>query len=148
MPQLKAKLGEEWITVGGPGVGVPAGGAAGQILVKASASDFATAWTDPPNPTPTLPFAGTVRAWALVTAAGTVAAQAGFSSVTRPTTGTYTLTFAVTPATPYAAVASINGSVQGHLAVQQSGASVNVWIHNASLDAMNADFTIIVAGGA
>lgn len=32
---------------GEPGVGVPAGGTTGQVLAKTSATDYATAWTDP-----------------------------------------------------------------------------------------------------
>ena len=34
---------------GPPGPGVPAGGTAGQLLVKASATDYDTEWSDPPE---------------------------------------------------------------------------------------------------
>lgn len=34
---------------GAPGRGVPSGGAAGQLLAKATAADYDTAWVDPPQ---------------------------------------------------------------------------------------------------
>jgi hypothetical protein len=53
-------------TVGPPGVGVPAGGLAGQVLAKRTGADFDTLWADggggvgggppPPPPAPSLDF--------------------------------------------------------------------------------------------
>jgi hypothetical protein len=50
---------------GAPGVGVPAGGASGQVLAKASASDYDTQWVDAGGGG-TLPWSATVPASALV----------------------------------------------------------------------------------
>jgi hypothetical protein len=48
VPVLKAKIDSTWITVGGVGPGVAAGGTTGQLLSKASASDYDTQWTSAP----------------------------------------------------------------------------------------------------
>ena len=42
--RVKSGAGGTWEEVGGIGVGVPAGGTTGQVLVKTSAADYATAW--------------------------------------------------------------------------------------------------------
>jgi hypothetical protein len=47
LPVLKAKIDSTWVTVGGPGVA--AGGTTGQLLSKASATDYDTAWTSAPT---------------------------------------------------------------------------------------------------
>lgn len=44
MSKLKIKDGDEWIEVPAGGVGVPAGGSAGQILTKSSDVSYATEW--------------------------------------------------------------------------------------------------------
>jgi hypothetical protein len=46
---LKAKVDGVWVPVTGVGAGVEPGGATGQILAKASAADYDTAWVDPPS---------------------------------------------------------------------------------------------------
>jgi hypothetical protein len=51
---------------GSPGVGVPAGGASGQVLAKASASDFDTHWVDASGGGAALPWSATVPAGVLV----------------------------------------------------------------------------------
>jgi hypothetical protein len=45
---LKAKVDGVWVPVTGVGAGVEPGGATGQILAKASAADYDTAWTSAP----------------------------------------------------------------------------------------------------
>jgi hypothetical protein len=147
MPQLKAKLGEEWIPIGGPTVGVPVGGATGQLLGKTDPADYATAWVDPPAPETVAPWAGTVRAWAVVNADGTLAAGQGFSSAARTGAGGYQLTFATAPASPYAVVVSPSGIGALMCLASPAGGSITVLIWNTSLDGTDAPFQVIVAGG-
>jgi hypothetical protein len=45
---LKARIGGQWVDVGGPGPGVPAGGTADQVLTKVDATDFNTKWATRP----------------------------------------------------------------------------------------------------
>ena len=47
MSVLKVKDGGSWVTLPAGGAGVPSGGSAGQILAKASGTDYATGWQDP-----------------------------------------------------------------------------------------------------
>jgi hypothetical protein len=46
--RIKSGAGGTWEEVGGIGIGVPAGGTTGQVLVKTSAADYATAWSSTP----------------------------------------------------------------------------------------------------
>jgi len=48
MSTLKIKSGGTWLNVAGAGVGVPSGGSAGQLLIKASATDYDMGWGSPP----------------------------------------------------------------------------------------------------
>lgn len=49
MSRLKIKNNNEWISIPAGGVGVPAGGTAGQVLKKASSTDYNTVWGDSAN---------------------------------------------------------------------------------------------------
>ncbi|MBI5687646.1 MAG: hypothetical protein HZC54_21455 [Verrucomicrobia bacterium] len=51
---------------GQPGVGVPSGGAVGQVLAKASGTDYDTLWVDPSGGGGALPWSATIPAGALV----------------------------------------------------------------------------------
>jgi len=128
MTTLKAKVDGAWVTVGGVGVGVPAGGATNAILTKASATDYATAWTTAPiltgltltgdasitgnaTITGTLTSKHAVRAAAAVEGTdGSLINQFGFTSCARVSAGVYRLTLAtavtypIAIATPLAAV--------------------------------------------
>ena len=44
MSKLKIKNGNTWEAVPAGGVGVPSGGTQGQVLMKSSATDYATGW--------------------------------------------------------------------------------------------------------
>ncbi len=44
MSKLKIKNGNTWEEIPAGGVGVPSGGTAGQVLMKSSATDYATQW--------------------------------------------------------------------------------------------------------
>lgn len=44
MTVLKARVGADWVTIGGAAAGVPAGGSTGLVLTKKSAADYDTQW--------------------------------------------------------------------------------------------------------
>lgn len=48
MSVLKIKDGNTWIPMPASGVGVPLGGTQGQVLMKASSTDYDTGWDSPP----------------------------------------------------------------------------------------------------
>jgi hypothetical protein len=105
LPVLKAKIDSTWVTVGGPGVA--AGGTTGQLLSKASASDYHTQWTSTPTLadltlTGTLTSKHAVRAAAIVQASGGFSSgyNFGFASATKTGTGTYRVTFSTSFANP------------------------------------------------
>ncbi len=49
MPQLKIKNNGVWVDIPAGGVGVPSGGTTGQVLQKASNTNYATEWATPPS---------------------------------------------------------------------------------------------------
>ena len=49
MSVLKIKDGNTWIPMPASGVGVPLGGTQGQVLMKASSTDYDAGWVSPPE---------------------------------------------------------------------------------------------------
>jgi hypothetical protein len=145
MTMLKVKIGSEWVTIGGPGIGVAPGGTPGQVLVKASGTEYDTSWQTPPTPPASSPK---IIAWAHVGAGGGFVAQQGFASAVRETTGRWAVTLADTPTGAWTMAGNaMHDGAKLFLTLSYRGGNVigaTLWTDGGG--AYDCNFTLIVVG--